>query len=132
MSILFTLLTAITAKASIDKEAFLYAIRQVESGDNHAAIGKHGERGAYQFTASTWKRYTDYYPYEYAHCEKVSTILAYTHLEYLIEKIGGDDVKKLALAWNCGLRGMKKPSNRSKNYAERVMNLYLHKTGDYP
>lgn len=131
MSILFTLLTAITAKASINKEAFLYAIRQVESGDNHAAIGKRGERGAYQFTASTWKRYTDY-PHENAHSETVSTVLAYTHLEYLVEKVGGDDVKKLALAWNCGLRGMKKPSSRSKDYAERVMNLYLHKTGNYP
>jgi soluble lytic murein transglycosylase-like protein len=131
MSILFTLLTAITAKASINKEAFLYAIRQVESGDNHAAIGNGGERGAYQFTASTWRMHSKQ-SHRNAHSETSATIVAFNHLEYLIKKVGGDDVKKLALAWNCGLRGIKKPSKRSKDYAERVMNLYLHNAGDYP
>jgi soluble lytic murein transglycosylase-like protein len=114
---------AITAKASINKDAFLYAIRQVESGDNHAAIGKRGERGAYQFTASTWKMYSKQ-SHKNAHYEVHATIIAFNHLEYLIKKVGGYDVKKLALAWNCGLRGMKKPSKRSKDYAERVNNLY--------
>lgn len=41
-----------------DLPALLWAIAEVESGNNPAAIGKNGERTRYQIKWSTWNRYT--------------------------------------------------------------------------
>lgn len=41
----------------LDLDAMLWAIRQVETGDNPRALGRLGERSAYQFRALTWRNY---------------------------------------------------------------------------
>lgn len=122
MTILGTLLTAITAKADINKEAFLSAIRQVETGDVHSAIGKSGERGAYQLTRQTWAMHSKY-THKSAHNPDHALIVAFAHLDWLIARVGTDPVK-LAIAWNGGLGAVKNPSKRQKDYARRVNNLY--------
>lgn len=41
-----------------EAETLLWAIRQRESGDDPRAIGRRGERSAYQFLATTWREHT--------------------------------------------------------------------------
>lgn len=122
MSILGILLTAMTAKASINKEAFLTAIAEVESGNNHAAIGKKGERGAYQFTKDTWDMHSKF-SHHNAHFPNHSVMIAFAHLDWLISRVGDDPVK-LAIAWNGGPGAVKRPTSQHKSYAQRVVNLY--------
>jgi soluble lytic murein transglycosylase-like protein len=122
MTILGILLTAITVKADIDKEAFLNAIKLVESGGSDLAIGRNGERGSFQFSKNTWKMHSKQ-NHKCAHDPKHSLIVAFYHLEWLISRVGDDPIK-LAIAWNGGSGAVSKPTKRQKEYARRVQNLY--------
>lgn len=126
MSILGILLTAVTTKADLNKEAFLHAIRQVESGDNNMAIGHKGERGAYQFSKATWQMHTKE-GHRAAHDPNWALMIAFSHLDWLIKRVGTDPVK-LAIAWNGGVGAVKRPTKKQKDYAQRVKNLYEEAT----
>lgn len=122
MSILGILLTAVTARADLNKEAFLNAIRQVESGGDDMAIGHNGERGAYQFNKATWQMHTKE-GHRAAHDPNWALTIAFSHLDWLIARVGTDPAK-LAIAWNGGVGAVKRPTKKHKDYARRVKNLY--------
>jgi hypothetical protein len=107
---------------ALDIDRMLYAIAQVESGGNHAAIGKAGERSQYQMTAATWRRYTRA-PFKHATKNPVlARMVARAHVQYLMKRVGARggmayDPMQIALGWNPGDLG----------YSARVANIYSDK-----
>jgi hypothetical protein len=110
----------------LDDEAFLAAIRAVESGANPRAVGKHGELGAYQFTAATWAQHTGA-PHIWAQSPQFSDKIARAHLAYLqrevIERGRVPDVFTLALAWRYG-PAFEAAQGHLCDYQRRVLALY--------
>lgn len=64
-------------------DQFLTALATIESSNNDLALGKAGERGAYQIKAITWKQHTNIDFTIYAHDRQVSSQVAYMHLSWL-------------------------------------------------
>lgn len=93
-------------RTGLDREAILWAIRQRESNDRPEAVGACGERTAYQFTAHTWRRYTDY-PFLLAGTspERAERV-AGSHLMYVAWKLRERDLARepefIAAAWKFG------------------------------
>jgi hypothetical protein len=107
--------------------AFLEAIRLEESGNNDNVVGRHGERGAYQFKAKTWRDRTKE-PFSLAHDRTTASAVAVRHYEWLKRALvteGLDEPSEwaIAAAWNAGARAVAKGqlSMRSYTYARRVM-----------
>ena len=111
-------------------EDFLYAIREVETGNCYdAPTGSCGEEGAYQFKNSVWAQHTNVSFHE-VHTHYSDTV-ALAHYHWIIKRLKHahitPSISKIAAAWNCGvtavIRG--KIPHSTKDYAERVSNLAL-------
>lgn len=102
--------------------AFLDTLRIVESNGDDKAIGKSGERGAYQMTRRAWDDASDWYshrgmevtPWETgAHDPKIARAYAAIYLHGLavryIEQHGMAPSPQMLFAlWNCGYSGCSK------------------------
>ena len=113
---------------AIDREGFLRAISEVETGGNSRAVGRAGERGMYQFRRQTWQQYTSRSFYD-AHNPVVARTVASKHFDWLLEGFQRNGRKPstylMAAAWNAGfsraLSGRMPGSTR--DYARRVSNI---------
>lgn len=99
--------------------AILYAISSVESGGNPKAIGRAGERSAYQFTRETWERETAL-PFKTAtENPSAARVIAEKHVGTIIRSLAIKGRKAtpeaVARLWNPGA---------PKDYAQRVAALY--------
>jgi hypothetical protein len=113
-------LSALHAPAAHPVEYFreLDAIAGVESRSDPRAIGRAGERTAYQITREVWEEETDL-PWSAAFDEYMAKLIALRHLKTLERRLLSRGVAvtpfSLALAWN-PLGGADR--------ARRVANLY--------
>jgi len=112
----------------IDREAFLTAIAEVETGGNSRAVGRLGERGQFQFRGSVWRQYTNRSFFE-AHNPTMSYYVAVKHFDWLVDgfrRNGRHPTPYLmAAAWNSGLTRTlsgRLPSS-TRSYAQRVSNI---------
>jgi hypothetical protein len=111
-------------KKPVDRDAFLHAIRDVETGDDPGAEGPGGELSAYQFTAATWRRYTSA---DFSCARSLPGLaerVARVHFAVLVKSLGlaGKDPRALAAAWRWGERHH--PKHRLSPYAQRVAASY--------
>ena len=107
---------------------FLYAIRQVESGDRYdGPAGRCGELGAYQFRRQVWCHYTGE-PFEEARTPYADDV-ALRHYEWIARSLKAAGMPatpwNIAAAWNCGLAAVRsgRLSRATRDYATRVENL---------
>jgi Transglycosylase SLT domain len=117
------------AQASVEeREAFLQAVAQVETGGNPRAVGRFGERGLYQFGRDTWRRYTSRSFYD-AHSPAVAHEIAVRHFDWLYQRVVDEGRRPtpyiMAVAWNGGLgRALSGRMPKStRDYAARVTNV---------
>lgn len=113
----------------VNSSRLLRAIAEVETGVTDLArgsskVGKAGERSAWQFTATTWRRYTRE-PFAKASTDPVlAHLVATLHLRYLVarmhEKRQYVSVFTLASAWNAGPDAKHVPAA----YSTRVLTIY--------
>jgi hypothetical protein len=121
------LVATVTARAE-DRAALLSAIHSLENPYNLTKPGAHGELGAYQFRASTWRMHTAI-PFEQALDREMSDAVAVKHYEWL--KRGFEAAKmpasdyNIALAWNGGLSAALngRAPRAAHQYAQRAVNL---------
>lgn len=110
---------------SIDREAFLKAVAEVETGGNTRAIGSQGERGLYQFGRTTWSRHTKR-AFADAHNPRIAHDVAVQHFVWLFSRLEANGAEpsayRLAVAWNAGLsRALSgKAPKSTRDYARRV------------
>lgn len=120
-------------RGKLDRRAFLRAIDQVESGGRDGAHGAAGERGRYQITERVWRDYTNA-PFKNAHRKDLAHAVAEKHLDWIVNQLElADwpvDAESCASAWNAGLTATvnNRLTSASRNYAERVRNLYEEMT----
>lgn len=111
-----------------EREAFLKAIAEVETGNNPRAIGRRGERGMYQFTRTTWRLHTRR-NFADAHSPAVSAQVAALHYDWLYEGLLRNGKQPtpflMAAAWNAGLSRVVNGQvpRSSRDYATRVVNI---------
>jgi hypothetical protein len=126
--------------AGINVQAFLKALRAVESDDNPRALGTNGERGPYQFTEGTWEE-TTRMPFIYAFSRTASDQVARDRVFMLLrlahrvgilpgdryEINGATEPEILAAMWHFGeKRGIWLATNvKASRYCQRVNALYL-------
>lgn len=89
-------------------------IRKVESGGNNRAVGRHGERGAWQISRAAWSDVSRerrrvglrVYPFGYAFRESVAREYAAGYVELLRARLGcyGHSDDAVLIAWNRGVR----------------------------
>lgn len=116
------------SQPDLDRDAFLAAIAEVETGGNARAVGRKGERGMYQFRSAVWRQYTRRSFFD-AHNPTLSYYVAVKHFDWLYDGFRRNGRQPtpylMAAAWNGGLTrvlsGRLPPSTRS--YAERVSNI---------
>lgn len=125
----FGMLGAVQAEAApMDREAFLKAVAEVETGGNTRAVGRLGERGLYQFNRPTWKRYTKR-SFLDAHDPVIAHDIAVQHFIWLHARLTANGREptdyQMAVAWNGGLsRALSGKFPRStRDYARRVSTL---------
>jgi soluble lytic murein transglycosylase-like protein len=113
---------------ALDREAFLRAIAEVETGGNSRAVGRRGERGMYQFGRTTWRQYTSR-PHSDAHIPVVAHGIAVRHFDWLQAELARNGRQPtpylMAVAWNGGVGraiGGRAPF-ATRDYATRVSNL---------
>lgn len=112
---------------TLDAEAILDAIAEVETGHEWWRVGRAGERGRCQFMHTTWVRYT---PADFATCASKDSDLTrrveLAHLNHLLRVLFQPgqlpEPLLIAAAWRHGERGAVK--NVRGDYAARVANLY--------
>jgi hypothetical protein len=116
------------AMSATQKTAFLAAIRLVETGDSPAAVGKLGERGAYQFRRQVWHQHTSS-SFSLAHDPSIADEVAHRHFDWLVNACLGAGLQPtpriLAMAWNAGLSRVLsgRAPRASIDYASRVSRL---------
>lgn len=103
----------------------LFALASVESGNDPAAIGPHGERSAWQFTRDTWHRHTRT-PFLFASSDRTQAReVAELHLAYLTEELERRHIATtdyhLAAAWHYGPDSARICAGT--DYAKRVARL---------
>lgn len=111
-----------------ERDIILQAIHSLENPRNLTRPGRHGELGAYQFRASTWKMHTKT-PFYLAVNRMESDIVAVRHFEWL--KRGLERARmpatpyNIALAWNSGLTAAVRGTapRIAHDYAQRAANL---------
>lgn len=114
--------------APLDRDLFLRAIGEVETGGNPRAVGSRGERGIFQFSRRTWQQYTTR-SFSEAHVPSVAIGVAERHFDWLHEGIVRNGREPtpylLAAAWNAGLtRALSGNLPRAtRDYALRVSNI---------
>lgn len=91
-------------------------IRQVETGGNNHAVGRHGERGAWQISRAAWADVSrerrrvgqKVYPFGYAFREEIAREYAAGYVAILRARIGVDaSDDAVCIAWNRGVRKAK-------------------------
>lgn len=114
--------------AAPDPESFLEVIRLVESNNQPAAVGKLGERGAYQFRKQVWHQHTRS-AFALAHNPSVADVVARRHFDWLVDALQAAGIRPtievLAICWNAGIGrilGGAVPY-RANAYASRVAAL---------
>ena len=100
-NLLLTHLNAQTTTPSA--EDFLYAIREVETGNCYdAPTGSCGEEGAYQFKKSVWAQHT-HVSFSKVHTHYSDTV-ALAHYHWIIKRLNhahiAPSVSKIGAAWN--------------------------------
>lgn len=111
-----------------ERETFLRAVAEVETGGNARAIGRRGERGMFQFTRTTWRLHTRR-AFADAHIPSVSFDVAARHYDWLYDGLlrnGRTPTPYLmAAAWNAGLGRVVSGQlpRSSRDYATRVTNI---------
>jgi hypothetical protein len=115
-------------------EDFLYAIRQVESGDRYdGPVGRAGELGPYQFGRGVWRQYTDA-PFSGARTPMADEV-AVRHFWRTVERLKSHGIEatawNLAAAWNSGVRAVLsgRIPRSTRDYAMRVVNLTEYAAG---
>ena len=115
--------------AAFDAEAFLLAIRLVESNDQEAPPpGAYGEQGAYQFRRMVWKQHTSS-PFTQARNRSVADVIAVRHMNWIKKYLERNGVQatpyNIAMAWNAGIGNVTRGTSpqHSRDYAKRVTNL---------
>lgn len=116
-------------KAERDETDFgvmLWAIRQVESGDDPRRTGLRGERSAYQFMRSTWEQHTRADFMFASTLPALADEVANKHAQWLQKQLRrellGSDPIFFAAAWRYGVGGAARHAR--SDYAGRVMALY--------
>jgi hypothetical protein len=112
---------------------FLYAIRQVETGDRcDGPPGSLGELGAYQFRRQVWAQHTRA-PFSQARTPLADKVAA-KHYQWIAESLRSfgvaDTAWNCAAAWNCGVDKVcaGRIPRTTRDYAERVQNIIDDKT----
>jgi hypothetical protein len=107
---------------------FLYAIRQVESGDRYdCPQGRGGEIGPYQFRPEVWHRYTDA-PFSAARTP-LSDSVAARHFLRIVQRLVAHGIAanawNIAAVWNSGEHAVisGRIPRATWDYATRVENL---------
>jgi len=119
---------AVTDVNAIERDTFLRAIAEVETGGNARAIGRQGERGMFQFTRTTWRIHSKR-AFADAHIPSVSFDVAAQHYDWLhrgLLRNGRQPTPYLmAAAWNAGLGRVVNGQvpRSSRDYATRVVNI---------
>jgi len=112
---------------TMDEQAMLKAIRQVESNEDPRAVGKKGERSAYQFMPATWALYSKRPFIEATTNPMEAERVAEKHLRTIATALNTFDGKQRAewvgAAWNYGIRYAVILSD--KDHPQRVANLYF-------
>jgi len=135
-SVVALLLFGLTAEAKSDA-ALLEAIAHVETGMDRKAVGKAGERGAYQMKASAWAdaniqltlegRPT--YSWSNWRDATAQDVMALAYLRCLRKRlkalgIPNPSPAQLALVWNRGLAGALARGWQPNDYSDRVSNIF--------
>jgi hypothetical protein len=128
IALTFALIAFVGKTEAASRSAILEAIHNLENPRNSTKPGRHGELGAYQFRASTWRMYTSL-PFSHALNRDTSDAIAIKHLEWIKRGLEAAHVPAtpyyIALAWNSGLSAT--ISGRSPrvahDYALRASNL---------
>lgn len=126
--LLVLLLASVCPALAVDRESFLRAIAEVETGSNPASIGRHGERGLFQFRKAVWAQHTSA-PFTRAHHPDTSWSIARIHFDwvyaYLSSKGVPPTVQSMAMAWNAGVGATvrRQIGPATKDYAQRVAAL---------
>jgi hypothetical protein len=108
--------------------ATLEAIHNLENPRNSPKPGRHGELGAYQFRAATWRMHTNV-PFNYAIDRGASDAVAIKHYEWIKRGLEAARMPatpyNIALAWNGGLGAVisGKSPRVAHDYAQRAVNL---------
>lgn len=101
-----------------DERAVLVALMQVETGGRAEQVGAAGERSAWQFMPSTWRKYTSAAFTQASTDPVLARMVAQVHLRTIVEQLRrqGKPVtaKAIARAWN---------PHAPPSYAELVANL---------
>lgn len=110
----------------LDDDAMLAAIRMVESENNPAAIGKLGERSAYQFTRTTWMRFSSA-PYVMAttnpaHADAAARVLLASIKRELHKQAAPLRPEFIAALWRHGEHAPL--VHCADDHAQRAANLY--------
>jgi hypothetical protein len=112
--------------------AVLLAIAEIETGGNPHRVGRHGERGMYQFRRTTWRQHTRR-DFRLAHHPDVSAEVARQHYDWIVRELVAAGYEgtpyQVALVWNAGLNRFLsgQAPRQSRDYAHRVSNLvYAH------
>jgi len=107
---------------------FLYAIRQVESGDRYdGPVGPRGELGAYQFRRQVWFQHTRA-PFSQARTTYADAV-AEKHFRWIAETLRSAGLAatawNFAAAWNCGVDNVLvgRIPRKTRDYASRVQNI---------
>ena len=99
--------------ASLHADNFLDRLAAVESGGNNQALGKKGERGAWQLSRVAWadvnreraRHGLKTHPHKDAHDPTVAREYAAAYVAILRRRIGGEPSEDaVCIAWNRGVR----------------------------
>lgn len=116
-----------SSKAS-SRWATLEAIHKLENPRNSTKPGRHGELGAYQFRAATWRMHTSM-PFHHALDRSISDAIAVKHYEWIKRGLEAARLPPtpyyIALAWNSGLAGTVsgRAPRVAHDYAQRAADL---------
>ncbi len=115
------------AAANMPAGDLLDGVLFVESRGNHAAVGRRGERGGYQFRKTTWQDRTAS-PFRLAHNPEVARTVAEWHYNWIKSTLEAEGIAapsdwQIAAAWNCGASAVAagRIPNESRIYANRVL-----------
>ena len=106
-----TIASLIFAAITFAHGSELTALRMIESGDNHKAVGARGERTAYQIMPSTWKQYADkgMRMSTQRHADEVASRILCAQREAFFTVARRQPVRAEVYAmWNLGFAGFKR------------------------